>query len=152
VGYSGGSVQDITFYKNPYYELTISKFTEAYIELMTQNSFLISLLIIEVNNYSNIDNALNLLNLVEGIAPEFEEELYSLRYKFEAGRKYILIPFTQSPKQFGNFDIKISTNEEILVKEILPTKHYTYTNIYNFSFLDEDIYLANKFNIEENIR
>jgi hypothetical protein len=108
---SGGSPQEPSFTKNPHYEITVPKATDAYIELKSQNNFLISLMVTEVDSSNVADTS------PEDI--KYSEELHYIRYKFEPNKKYLLIPFTKQSKQYCYFDIKISTDEEISVKEIM---------------------------------
>jgi hypothetical protein len=92
---SGGGVSDITFFKNPQYELIISKSTDSYIELKTQHGYQVALLIIDLEGSFDIITLLN----KNFSSTEYSEELFYYRYRLEAGKKYIMIPFTNIPKQ-----------------------------------------------------
>jgi hypothetical protein len=95
---SGGGIDEITFFKNPYYELIVNKPTDSYIEVITQHGYLVSLLIFE--SFEKEISPANVLNNSQGENKiSYSEELFYVRSKFETGKRYFIVPFTKFPKQ-----------------------------------------------------
>ncbi len=103
---SGGSLNDITFFKNPKFELSIIKQTQAYIKLVSNEYFYISFLLFEteinseLNDYTEIEN-----EIIESsfshidCASNYMQEVYLKKVNFKTNKKYVLIPYTKMANQ-----------------------------------------------------
>jgi hypothetical protein len=120
----GGGFEEITFYRNPIYILSVNKQTDTWIELISYDSYMISFLIIECetcefNDYFSIfENYFN-YNSFKNIrsSHEYFQEVYRKKILLIPNKKYLLIPFTKFPNLLGSFDITISSDEEVSIKE-----------------------------------
>jgi hypothetical protein len=106
---SGGNIHDITFFKNPKYELNIMKPTEAYIELVSNDNFYITFMLFEcdikaeLNDYSEIENELLESSLSQiNLVGNYMQEVYLRKVNFKNNKKYVLVPYTKMGNQVNN--------------------------------------------------
>ena len=103
---SGGGLGNIIFCKNSQYEVTVKKTTSALIELISQNGYLVSFIILRYDKGLEIKNLCELK--YEYIKDSYDEEIKNLEYEeenfcvntiFEEKMKYLIIPFTKHENQ-----------------------------------------------------
>jgi hypothetical protein len=119
---SGGGPQEKTFYKNMKYEIVSSKSQEATIELISHENYQISIMLVEAgNNDISCDNFHLRKDKFTTII--YQLDLFHTKIHLEANKKYFMVPFTKEPNLFGHYDIRISTDEEIFVREHFCSKN-----------------------------
>lgn len=99
---AGGCTSDVTFYKNPTYELTAIEDCEVYIELSSQETHSLCISMVESRGKRLTEFDLEMLSEITTNTLA-TSELSFLRVHVQKDKKYLLIPSTTKPNQVTIF-------------------------------------------------
>ncbi len=106
---SGGALNEISFFRNPQYELNTIKQTDAYIELTSHDNYYISFILVELDNKIELKDLNELENSVLESSLSsiyrnchFMQEVHSRKLQLKNNTRYFLIPFTKMANQVNN--------------------------------------------------